>query len=177
MAKLVKFGVAASLAFAATLSPAMAQNPTGAAFNYTKSVRYFEPASVESVLRAMGHKAKVARTNAGKTYLQVSAKGGLKFNMHFTACAAGTTDKCKGLSMSAVWSKPDRFSVADLASRTRKFNNKYNFIKASMYDNGRPFILRYTIADYGTNQGNIRAEIANFVAIGSKFTKEVFAAE
>ena len=177
MVKSVKFGAVASMAFAATLSPAMAQNSTGAAFDYTKSVRYFEPAAVESVLRAMGHKAEKAKTNSGQAYLQVTAKGGLKFNMHFRACATGTENKCKGLSMSAVWSKPERFSVADLASRTRKFNNKYDFIKASMFDNGRPFILRYTIADYGTNQGNIRAEIANFVAIGSKFTKEVFAAE
>ena len=177
MAKFVKFGVAASIAFAATLSPAMAQNSTSAAFDYTKSVRYFEPASVESVVRAMGHKAEKAQTKAGQTYLRVTAKGGLKFNMRFRACTAGTVNKCKGLSMSAVWSKPERFSVADMASRTRKFNNKYDFIKAGMFDNGRPYILRYTIADYGTNQGNIRAEIANFVAIGSKFTKEVFAAK
>jgi hypothetical protein len=173
----VKFGAVLPIAFGAVLSPVVAQNSSGTPFSYTKPVRYFSPAAVEPVLSAMGHKAERAQTKSGKTYLRVAAKNGLKFNLHFTACGDGAEDKCKGISLSAVWTKPDRFSITDMASRTRKFNNKYNFINASMFDNGKPYILRYAIADYGTNQGNIRSEIANFIAIGSKFTKEVFAAE
>ena len=178
MVNMFRFGAFVPVSFAAAMiaSPALAQSSSGSAFNYTKAVPFFNQASVEPVLRAMGHTVQKAQTTSGKNYLQVKAKNGLKFNMHFTACKAAA-DKCKGLSMSALWSKPDRLSQSELADRTRKFNNKYNFIKASMFDSGKPYILRYTIADYGTNQGNIRAEIANFIAIGSKFTKEALTVE
>ena len=179
MVDIMKSGTIVSASFAAVMlaSPALAQSSAGSAFSYTKAVPFFNPASVEPILRAMGHKATKARTKSGKSYLQVTAKNGLKFNVHFAACADTTVKKCKGLSMSAFWGKLQRFSISETADRARKFNNKYNFIKASVFDNGKPYILRYTIADYGTNQGNIRAELANFVALGSKFTKEVIGAE
>ena len=174
MVGIIKFGAVLFLPLVASASPSLAQSQARAPFDTTKAVPYYTPTAVGQALRAMGHTVQSAQAKSGNTYLQVVAKNGFKFHVYFSVCKEGK-DKCKGLIASAFWTQPDDFSVVQMIERTRKFNNSYGFVNSGLGKDGRLYMRRFSLAEYGTNQGNIRGEIRTFISLGSKFTAEVFA--
>lgn len=141
-------------------------------FDPYMAVPFFNAQMIAPSLRAAGAKAIAGQSPTGETYLQVEATNGLKFNILFAACEEENEKNCKGMSMSALWDKPASTDTPQVQESIRKFNEKYNFIKAGILSDGRPFVQRYTIADYGTVQGNIRSEIETFTMIASLFNSE-----
>ena len=174
MVGIIKFGAVLFLPLAVSASPSLAQSQAKPPLDATKAVPHYTPTAVGQVLRAMGHTVQSAQAKSGNTYLQVTAKNGFKFRVYFRVCKDGM-DKCKGLIATAVWMKPEHFSVAQIVERTRKFNSSYGFINSGLDDDGRVYMRRFALAEYGTNQGNISGEIKTFISLGSKFTAEVFA--
>ena len=174
MVGIIKFGAVLVLPLVASASPSLAQSQARTSLEYFKGVPHYNSAVVGQVLRAMGHTVQSAQAKSGNTYLQVVAKNGFKFRVYFRVCKDGK-DKCKGLIATAVWMKPEHFSVVQMVERTRKFNSSYGFINSGLDDDGKVYMRRFALAEYGTNQGNISGEIRAFISLGSKFTAEVFA--
>lgn len=135
-------------------------------------IPHFNAEIITPILRQAGARATVMQSPAGETYLQVEADNGFRFNILFGACAEGGQQNCKGLSMSALWDKKVKNSNDQITRNIRKFNEKYNFMKAGVLENGSPFLQRYAIADYGALQGNVLSEIRTFITIASLFDGE-----
>ena len=152
-------------------TPVLAQQaaPT---FDNMKPVASYSFQTIAPVLQAIGTQAQTAQSEDGATYLKVTSPNGFGFNIALAACTDKAQQQCRGMALAAIWDAENKFTSAQVAQNTQAFNLKYRFTSSGVRADGRPYIQRYAIADFGTNQGNIRAEIEAFIAIGSIFHSE-----
>ena len=159
--------LATALVAAAANMPASAQQ-----FDNNKAVAAYSFSSISPVLQAIGATSQNAQAEDGTGYMRVTAPNGFGFNIALAACEGPAQQNCKGMAMAAIWNDDNKFTAQQIAANIQQFNLRYRFTSAGLRPDGKPYIQRYAIADFGTNQGNIRAEIEAFIAIGSIFHSE-----
>ena len=129
----------------------------------------FTPATVGSVLRAIGARHQVAGTGDAPRLL-VQFPNGRKATLLLSSCAGG---QCKALSMQASWTKIANASPQQVSSAIEKFNHRYAFAKAYLSPEGFPSMQRYLTADYGFIRGDLAVNLLVFSTQTEKFATEV----
>ena len=152
--------IAAATALSAISAPANAQSG---------EIKYFTPDNIKSALADQNINFET-RVTSGTTFL-IGEKDGYRFTLALTAC--GSNNQCMGVQIQSSWAKSDTVSRDAMLERIRKFNNKYDFVKANMYDSGGYYIARYAISDYGINPKTFHANFTNFLYLLSKFDTQV----
>ncbi|TRD12135.1 hypothetical protein FGU71_09865 [Erythrobacter insulae] len=116
----------------------------------------------------------------GNNALVATAANGLKFEVNFRACddaeaeiPEGTDRHCKAMYMISVWEALSPDQEADIQTALSAFLKDNPAINAGRLSDGAPYIVRYVIADYGTKQGNLVSEFANFIRSATDFQNTV----
>nr|WP_298929404.1 hypothetical protein [uncultured Erythrobacter sp.] len=112
----------------------------------------------------------------GKPTLIATATNGLRFEVNFRACedgAEGEGRHCKAVYMISVWDAPVDGQAEELRTAMAAFALNNPAINAGQLGNGAPYVVRYVIADYGTKQGNLVSEFANFIRSATDFQNTI----
>ncbi|NWG46055.1 MAG: hypothetical protein HXY25_05860 [Alphaproteobacteria bacterium] len=156
-------GALAALALGAGLA---AGGVAGAQEEFTDNrtmVPYFTLEELQSTFKSVGIASVQGQVGAdGPAYLQAAdPSSNLVFVAEPMACYDG---RCVGLMLSAQFR-------GDLVTpeAVRQYDLGQPFIKAVMVAENTALIGRYEIADFGIPRGNIRASVANFLAIAAYF--------
>ena len=90
---------------------------------------------------------------------------GLRFEVRNVACEDAiedTSPHCRGMYMISRWDALPAGMDAQWMAAEQKFRLDHPAMNAGTAADGSPYVARYVIADYGTKQGNLVAEFANF---------------
>lgn len=117
---------------------------------------------------------QVAQANEdGSEFISATAANGLGFRVQFEACEESAREGCKAMLLLAVWEAfPAEFHQR-LAQSLSAFTREQPMVSAGTLEDGSPYVARYVIADFGTPQGNLVSEFANFVRAATDFHNEV----
>ncbi|QFT78475.1 hypothetical protein [Erythrobacter sp. THAF29] len=112
----------------------------------------------------------------GNPMLIATATNGLRFEVRFRACEAISGESkrhCKGVFIVGVWDalpESDRAAFADLMTG---FSRQNPAVNAGLTGDGSPYLVRYVIADFGTPQGNMVSEFANYIRSATEFQNAI----
>ncbi|RIV85643.1 hypothetical protein [Aurantiacibacter zhengii] len=117
---------------------------------------------------------QVAQANEdGSEFISATAANGLGFRIQFEACDETAREGCKAMLLLAVWEAfPAEFQER-LSESVSAFTREQPMVSAGTLEDGSPYVARYVIADFGTPQGNLVSEFANFVQTATDFHNEV----
>lgn len=162
------------IALALMMSPslALAQATSVESINQKKILKSLNASNIVPVLKTLTGNHVGVIDGQGNHYIIATATNGLKFEIFFHGCevpnAANYEDmKCVGLSMISTWGADS--DAAKLNAAIPAFLRENPLINAGQLDDGGFYVMRYVIADYGTAQGNLLSEMANFIRISSNF--------
>ncbi|WP_438727128.1 hypothetical protein ACR9YC_10070 [Parasphingorhabdus sp. DH2-15] len=155
-------------------TPAVASAQASSADNLKqkKIVKALDAKSIEPVLKTItGNHLLLVDAN-GNHYISATATNGLKFEIFFHGCdnaaAVEIEDmKCRGMNLISIWESGN--APEKVAASIPSFLRENPIVNAGSLEDGSFYVTRYVIADYGTAQGNLLSEMANFVRIASNF--------
>lgn len=113
------------------------------------------------------------------TYLEqkvliMESPSGLKTIFTFIGCEnEEALTNCDGMEMRALWPYPRNGSTQDVTKRLSDFNSSFRAAKVGAINQDQVYLARYVIADYGTTEGNLAAEVAVFLRLGDMFIERV----
>lgn len=108
----------------------------------------------------------------GSPTLIGTATNGLRFEVHFRACVDGAEQRdkhCKGVFMMSVWDAFTSEKDAAFRNAMASYLRTNPTVNAGRTEDGSPYVVRYIIADFGTKQGNLVSEFANFIRSATEF--------
>lgn len=109
----------------------------------------------------------------GSEFISATAANGLGFRIQFEACEETAREGCKAMLLLAMWEAfPAEFHQR-LAQSVSAYSREQPMVSAGTLEDGSPYVARYVIADFGTPQGNLVSEFANFVRTATAFHNEV----
>lgn len=113
----------------------------------------------------------------GNPTLLATATNGLRFEVNFRACEDGATEEegrhCKAMYMMSVWDSPGDTRSTEYQAAVSQYRLNNPAINTAQMGNGAPYIVRYVIADFGTKQGNLVSEFANFIRSATDFQNSI----
>lgn len=120
----------------------------------------------------------------GDAYVIATAPNGLRFDVRFRACDEGDdpqnakpgadpTRHCRGIIITSAWDALPMERADELTTLGARYQQGNPTVNAGMLPDGSPYMLRYVIADYGTRQGNLVSEFANFIRSASEFQSAI----
>ncbi|MEO1044738.1 MAG: YbjN domain-containing protein [Pseudomonadota bacterium] len=142
--------------------------------NDSSPIQYFDGQVIRNAMEPKGGTVEERTGNNGSTFYLVNYDG-LKMLAVPSSCKPDKT-RCIGLGIAVIYRRSDSMSDAEILTEINKFNRSYDFPKAVMNTNGSVSITRYTIADHGSNLGNLRAEFTNLAALAKKYDAQITAA-
>ena len=153
-------------------SLALAQATSVESINQKKVLKSLNASNIVPVLKTLTGNHVGVIDGQGNHYITATATNGLKFELFFHGCeapnAANHKDmKCVGLSMVSSWGAGS--APAKLKAVIPAFLRENPLVNAGQLEDGGFYVTRYVIADYGTAQGNLLSEMANFIRISSNF--------
>jgi len=107
--------------------------------------------------------------DAGNEFITAYVSNGLTFEIHFTSCAEPLSQDCKAMYMLATWDAADPSEQASMDEMTSAFQVERPIVSAGVLPDGKPYVLRFVIADYGIQQGNVLSEFSNFIQNATDF--------
>lgn len=173
-------GVAAAAAFACSASIAAAQPRPIEKLDQTATVEALNEQSIDAALGVVTGNQIISVDGNGDPIVIATATNGLRFEIHFRACdqAPGgeqpsASRNCRAMYMMAAWDLIDEDEKARFNEAAIAFQRDNPTVNAGRFDNGAPYLLRYVIADYGTKQGNLVSEFANFIRSATNFQNAI----
>ena len=71
--------------------------------------------------------------------------------------------------MMAVWDAVDPAGQAQMETMANTFQMERPIVSTGFLPDGKPYLLRFVIADYGIQQGNVLSEFSNFIQNATDF--------
>ena len=113
----------------------------------------------------------------GLAYIAATATNGLRFDVHFRACLSQASEnapsQCKAMYMISVWDALAPDAQRKLGGTVLGYMPSNPTVNAGILPDGKPYLVRYVIADHGTNKGNLVAEFANFVRSATEYQNAI----
>ena len=112
----------------------------------------------------------------GAPSLSATATNGLRFDVNFRACEEASEDAarhCMGLFMVSAWDPVPAGQEDAWTSALVQYLRDNPSVSAGRTEDGSPFVVRYVIADFGTKQGNLVSEFANFIRSATAFQNAI----
>lgn len=117
---------------------------------------------------------------AGNEFLVATATNGLRFEVKFRACEDIATEAdadpeqhCKGMYMTSLWDAVPSNQKAGFDAAVQAFLRDNPAVNAGATTDDGPYLIRYVIVDYGTKQGNLVSEFANFIRSATEFQNSI----
>ena len=173
---------AAGLSFVFAGQEAAAQQRPIETIDQTEMVRHLNTASIDGALGVVTGNHVVTVDDAGQQVISATATNGLQFEVRMTACAGSSpqdsetgadTRECKALYVISVWEQIPSDRTADFSGVAGGYLIDHPTMNAGTLPDGRPYVVRYVIADYGTMQGNLVSEFANFIRGATAFQNAI----
>jgi hypothetical protein len=130
-------------------------------------IPYLNSETIIPALKVVTGNHIVQVDSQGKNRVTAVATNGLQFEIDFHGCDDNIPPRCKAMSLLSIWEKPK--SSKEIKKLLPGFLIDNSIANAGILMDGRPYLTRYVIADFGTPQGNILSEIANFVRVATQF--------
>lgn len=130
-------------------------------------VPYLNSETVIPALKVVTGNHLVQVDSQGKNRVTAVATNGLQFEIDFHGCDDNIPARCKAMSLLSIWEKPK--SSKQIKKWLPGFLIDNSIANAGILEDGRPYLTRYVIADFGTQQGNLLSEFANFVRVTTQF--------
>ncbi len=111
--------------------------------------------------------------DAGNQFITAYVSNGLSFEVRFTSCAEPLSQDCKAMYMIATWDAVDPTLQASLDQMAGEFQIERPIVSSGTLPDGKPYVLRFVIADYGIQQGNILSEFSNFIQNATDFHNRI----
>lgn len=168
-----KKGLAVLLLSLAAIAPAQASTPrwNPKAPENGQLVPAFSPASVGSVLTAIGAKFSRSGNDPQKPALLAVLPNGRRALLTLSSCDPG--GGCKALNIQSFWTRLTKAPPEKTARAIEQFNQRYAFAKAFITDDGRPSLQRYLTADYGFVRGNLAVNLLVFADQAERLAVDV----
>ncbi len=122
----------------------------------------FTPDVLVGVLGAMGYRTELRTLEDGTTAVRAQSPEGIILFLEPRACNSGT---CVGLQYRAFFRRDEPYTLQDV----NLYNQRYAFMKSILLEDGRAYLGRYIIADYGIPLGNIAVNTSVFTALAAQF--------
>lgn len=165
-------------------SGALAMGASGAAaqplpidtIDQAEHLRTVNEQTVEPALAVVTGNQLTSVDAEGNAMLVATATNGLRFEVRFRACDEEPDDAqrhCRGVFIVGVWDalpEEKRDAYSDLMASYMRQNPAVN---AGLMEDGSPYLVRYVIADYGTPQGNMVSEFANYIRNATDFQNTI----
>ncbi len=157
-----------TIAFGALyIAPIAAQPLPEKTIDPAKIIPYFDVATLDATLKTVTGNHLATVTPAGENIITAYAPNGLEFTIHFHQCDKQVPVRCKALQLLTSWSLDDQ--KMDLQNILPAFQRSHLFVNSGILEDGRPYLARIIIADQGLAQGNLAAEIRNFIGDATSF--------
>jgi hypothetical protein len=190
-AALFKAGLGGAIA-CLSISPAAAQMRPLDTIDQTETIESVNVKSVAPALATVTGNQYEAVDPNGTNVLFGTATNGLRFEVHFRACTPDLEEEtaapadsegvessepapqhCRALYSMSVWDALPEGKQAAFNEAAIAFQRNHPTVSTGLLDNGTPYILRYVIADYGIQQGNLVSEFANFIRSATEFQNTI----
>jgi hypothetical protein len=158
----------------ANIAPLAAQPLPDDTIDPAKIIPYFDAQSVDATLGTVTGNHLATVTPDGENIITAYAPDGLQFTIHFRQCDQASAVRCKALQLLTSWSLEGR--EADLQNMLPQFQRSHLFVNSGILEDGRPYMTRIIVAEHGLAQGNLAAEIRNFLSDASAFNRELLTA-
>lgn len=185
-----RLGFAGGFAVAALASTAALAQPVPIdSIDRDEHVAQINEQSIVAALSTVTGNHVVSVTPDGQPVIIATATNGLKFEVSPRACTdvedgeegSGDSDKgegsaakhCRGIMMLSSWDGVPEGRAAEFGGAVDAFLIDNPAVNAGKTDNGSPYVARYVIADYGTPQGNLVSEFANFIRSATAFQNAI----
>ncbi|MCK0127775.1 YbjN domain-containing protein [Erythrobacter sp. F6033] len=173
------FRTAGSLSIAATAlfaTAAHAQPKPIESIDQTEVIERINETTVSPALAVVTGNQMSGADPQGDVKLIATATNGLRFEISFRACEtddAADARHCKAMYMMSIWDAPAGGSDEEFQSAIVGYLQGNPAINAGRLPDGSPYIVRYVIADFGTAQGNLVSEFANFIRSATDFQNTI----
>ncbi len=175
--------VSAMAAFAAA-APAGAQIAPIETLDQSAPVERVNEITVGDALAVVTETRIMNVDQQGDAYVIATAPNGLRFDVRFRACDEGDdpqngkpgadpTRHCRGIIITSAWGALPLDQAGEIATLGSRYQQGNPTVNAGMLPDGSPYLLRYVIADYGTKQGNLVSEFANFIRSATEFQNAI----
>ncbi len=141
-----------------------------ATIDQSKTLPHLNSEIIAPALKTVTGNHLVSVDGQKQKYIVGTATNGLLFEIRFHGCSKDKTVKCKAMSLTSTWGKLKKSKAKKLGTQISKFLLSHPLANAGFLEDGSPYISRYVIADYGTPQGNVVSEIANFIRAATEFS-------
>ena len=130
-------------------------------------IPYLNSETIIPALKVVTGNHLVQVDSQGKNRVTAVATNGLQFEIEFHGCDDNVAPRCKAMNLLSIWEKPR--SSKGIKKLLPGFLIDNSIANAGILEDGRPYLTRYVIADFGTPQGNLLSEIANFIRVTTEF--------
>lgn len=154
-------------------SASNAQTADVGTIDQTEIVPYLNSKSIVPALKVVTGNHLVSVDSQNREFISAVAGNGLQFEVHFHGCRQDDPRKCRAMSMLARWPSLKKSDAKKLSRLAPEFLRSNPLINSGIAEDNSPYVTRYVIADYGTAQGNLLSEFANFIRVASTFNKQM----
>ncbi|KLI62819.1 hypothetical protein AAV99_12075 [Aurantiacibacter marinus] len=148
------------------------------AFAQTRSPDTIDPAemlsaldagSVDAALAVVTVNAVAQMDEAGNQFMTATVGNGLTFEIHFASCEQELSQACKAMYLIARWDAVSPDAQEQMEALANNFQMERPIVSTGFLPDGKPYLLRFVIADYGIQQGNVLSEFSNFIQNATDF--------
>lgn len=157
---------------ALSAAPLAAQPLPKETIDSAKILPYFNVDTINATLKTVTGNHISTVTPAGENIITGYAPNGLEFAVHFLQCDQDIPVQCKALQLLTSWSLDDK--KMDFQTNLPSFQRSHLFVNSGLLADGRPYLARIVLADQGLAQGNLAAEIRNFLSDATDFDRMLF---
>ncbi|ATW03849.1 YbjN domain-containing protein [Sphingorhabdus sp. YGSMI21] len=170
-----KILISTILAFGiANMSPLAAQPLPEETIDPAKIIPHFNADTIDPTLKTVTGNHMASITPKGEMIITAFAPNGLQFTLHFRQCDQQEPLQCRALQLLTSWSLDGQ--KVDLQNIVPPFQRSHLFVNSGILEDGRPYLTRIIIADQGLAQGNLAAEVRNFISAATDFSGQLSAA-
>lgn len=165
--KLLMGLLASAALFAAETAFAQVRSPD--TIDPTEMLSALDAQSVEPALSIVTVNSVPQMDDAGNQFITAAVGNGLTFDVHFASCAEALSQDCKAMYMMALWDAVDPAVQLEMEALANSFQMERPIVSTGFLPDGKPYLLRFVIADYGIQQGNVLSEFSNFIQNATDF--------
>lgn len=156
--------------------PVFAQAAPSETFDPTEVLPSLDAASVAPALAVVTSQSRIQMDDTGDPFISAVASNGLQFEVRFSSCEEPMAQACKAMFLLAIWDDISGTQQAELRALVNDFQMENPIISTGFLPDGKPYVLRFVIADYGIQQGNVLSEFSNFIQNATEFHNRITSA-